>query len=127
MTIAMFVGMFALGMPAKMLWESLGWTALEATVPRTLLMATYMTIGMSTWMLIRRCSWPAIAEMSLAMFIPFVMMYPLYWAGWVNTTAVMVVGHVLMTPAMIVAMLLRKDEYTQTHQTHKKKQEPQPA
>jgi flagellar biosynthetic protein FliP len=97
-----------------MLWDALGWTVLEATVPRTLLMAAYMTIGMSVWMIIRRCSWPAIAEMGLAMFVPFVMMYPFYWAGLVNTTAVMVVGHVLMVPAMIVAMLLRKDEYTRS-------------
>jgi flagellar biosynthetic protein FliP len=123
MTIAMFVGMFALGMPAKMLWDALGWTALEATVPKTLLMAAYMTIGMSVWMIIRGCSRPAIAEMGLAMFIPFVMMYPFYWAGLVNTTAVMVVGHVLMTPAMIVAMLLRKDEYTRG--SHKKEPAPQ--
>jgi flagellar biosynthetic protein FliP len=119
MTVAMFVGMFALGMPARMLWDALGWTVLDATVPRTLLMAAYMTIGMSVWMLIRGCSWPAIGQMGLAMFIPFVMMYPFYWAGWVNTTAVMVVGHVLMVPAMIVAMLLRKDEYTRSHRAHR--------
>jgi hypothetical protein len=29
--------------------------------------------------------------------------------------AVMVVGHVLMVPAMVVAMLLRRDEYTRGH------------
>lgn len=112
MTIAMFVGMFAIGMPAAMLWDALGWTVLDATVPKTLLMATYMTLGMSIWMLVRGCSWPAIGEMGLAMFIPFVMMYPFYWAGWVDGMAIMIVGHVLMVPAMIVAMLLRRDEYS---------------
>ncbi|MCT2584521.1 hypothetical protein [Actinophytocola gossypii] len=116
MTAAMFVGMFALGMPARMLWEWLGWTALtEDTVPRTLLMATYMTIGMSLWMRFRGCGWPAVRDMALAMFLPFVAMYPAYFAGWVTTTAVMVVGHVLMVPAMVVAMLLRVDEYTRGH------------
>ncbi|HEY0448819.1 hypothetical protein, partial [Actinophytocola sp.] len=103
MTIAMFVGMFALGMPAAMLFDALGWTALAALVPKTLLMATYMSIGMAAWMRIRGCGWRAIAEMSLAMYVPFLIMYPPYLAGWASATAVMVVGHVLMTPAMVVA------------------------
>jgi flagellar biosynthetic protein FliP len=112
----MFVGMFALGMPARMLWEALGWTVLtEEMVPRTLLMATWMSVGMAIWMRIRGCSRPAILEMCLAMFVPFVVMYPFYFLGLVNTTAVMVVGHVFMVPAMVVAMLLRKEEYTGGH------------
>ncbi len=116
MTIAMFVGMFALGIPARMLFESLGWTVLtEQMVPRTLLMATYMTIGMVLWMRYRGCSWPAARDMGLAMYVPFVMMYPFHWAGLVSDMTVMVVGHVLMVPAMVVAMLLRRDEYTTCH------------
>ncbi len=116
MTIAMFVGMFALGMPAKLLWDAVGWGVLnDAMVPRTLLMAAYMSIGMAAWMRFRGCSWPAIGEMSAAMFVPFVMMYPFYFAGWVSDMAIMVVGHVLMTPAMIVAMLFRIPEYTRSH------------
>lgn len=121
MTIAMFVGMFVLGMPAEMLFESLGWTAVtEDLVPSTLLMATYMSIGMAAWMRIRGCGWPAIAEMSLAMYVPFLIMYPFYAAGLASSTAVMVVGHVLMTPAMVVAMLFRRDEYTRTHKRPEK-------
>lgn len=116
MTIAMFVGMFVLGMPAKALFDTLGWYTLnEATIPRTLVMATTMTIGMVAWMRFRGCGWPAIAEMSLAMYVPFLLMYPFYLTGLASTTAVMVVGHALMTPAMIVAMLLRRDEYTRDH------------
>jgi len=119
MTIAMFAGMFVLGMPAKMLFEALGWHAVnELTVPRTLVMATTMSIGMAAWMRFRGCGWPAIAEMSLAMYVPFLVMYPFYLTGVAGSTAVMVVGHVLMTPAMIVAMLLRKDEYTRGHHRH---------
>jgi hypothetical protein len=45
-------------------------------------------------------------------------MYPFYAAGLASSTAVMVVGHVLMTPAMVVAMLFRLDEYTGTHKRH---------
>lgn len=120
MTIAMFVGMFALGIPAELLFESLGWTAVtEDLVPRTLLMAAYMSIGMAAWMRIRGCGWPAVLEMSLAMFVPFLIMYPPYFAGLASDTAVMVVGHVLMTPAMVVAMLFRLGEYTRAHRHHK--------
>lgn len=119
MTIAMFVGMFALGIPAKLLFSELGWTVLnESTVPRTLLMATWMSIGMAAWMRIRGCGWPAILEMSLAMYVPFVAMYPFYFAGLVGSMAIMVVGHVLMVPAMVVAMLFRLKEYTGSHSHH---------
>lgn len=125
MTVAMFVGMFALGMPAEMLFESLGWTALtEELVPRTLLMATYMTVGMALWMRFRGCGWRTTAEMGLAMYVPFLVMYPLYFAGLASATAVMVVGHVLMTPTMVVAMLFRKEEYTRSHAAHHRAAEP---
>lgn len=126
MTIAMFVGMFALGIPAKLLFSELGWTVLnESMVPRTLLMATWMSLGMAAWMRVRGCGWPAILEMSLAMYVPFVGMYPFYWAGLVGDMAIMVVGHVLMVPAMVVAMLFRLSEYTGGHSRHK--QEPVPV
>lgn len=116
MTVAMFVGMFALGMPADLLFDALGWTSVtEDLVPSTLLMATYMSIGMAAWMRVRGCGWPAVLEMSLAMYVPFLIMYLPYAAGWVSDGAVMMVGHVLMTPAMIVAMLTRLDEYTAAH------------
>ena len=119
MTIAMFVGMFALGMPAEALFDWLGWEAVnELTVPSTLVMATTMSIGMAAWMRFRGCGGPAIAEMCLAMYVPFLVMYPFYLTDVVGTTAVMVVGHALMTPAMIVAMLLRRDEYTRAHHRH---------
>lgn len=125
MTIAMFVGMFALGMPADMLFESLGWTVLtEELVPRTLLMATWMTLGMAAWMRFRGCRWRLIVEMGLAMYVPFLIMYPPYFAGWASTTAVMVVGHVLMTPAMAVAMLFRLSDYTHSHSAHRRAPEP---
>jgi uncharacterized membrane protein len=121
MSIAMLVGMFALGLPLQALFDALGWSFLnDETVPMTLIMATTMSVGMAIWMRIRGCGWPAIFEMSLAMYIPFVAMYPFYWAGLVDQMAIMIVGHSLMVPAMIVAMLFRLDEYTSTHEHHKK-------
>lgn len=112
MTIAMFAGMFVLGMPLKALFDGLGWGVVnDAVVPSTLAMATTMSVGMAAWMRVRGCGWPAILEMSLAMYVPFVLMYPFYWAGLAGGMAVMMVGHILMVPAMIVAMLFRRAEY----------------
>jgi len=88
---------------------------IENLVARTLVMATNMTIGMVLWMKFRGHRWRPIAEMSLAMYLPFVIMYPFYFAGIAGSTGVMVVGHVLMVPAMAVVMLFRLDEYTADH------------
>jgi len=120
MTIAMLVGMGVLAVPAKLLFDGLGWGFMnEEMVPMTLVMATNMTIGMSLWMRIRGCRWRLIVEMGLAMYVPFVILYPFYFADVVSAMAVMIIGHVLMVPAMVVAMLIRKDEYTQSHAEHK--------
>ena len=125
MTAAMFIGMGVLAMPVRLLWEALGWEVMtENLVARTLVMATNMTIGMALWMRIRRHRWRPIAEMSLAMYLPFVVMYPFYFAGVAGTTGVMVVGHVLMVPAMAVVMLFRLDEYTVDHRAHKREAAP---
>jgi hypothetical protein len=74
---------------------------------------------MAVWMRIRGCGWRPTWEMCLAMYLAFVPMYPLYWAGWVSGMTVMVVGHVLMVPAMAIAMLFRLDMYTQSHHGHR--------
>jgi hypothetical protein len=120
MTIAMFVGMGVLAYPASLLFDALGWDVLnDELVPMTLVMATTMVIGMSVWMRIRGCRWGLVIEMAPAMYVPFVLMYPFYWGGLASETAVMVVGHVLMVPAMAVAMLFRLREYTMSHAEHK--------
>ncbi|MFC4855496.1 hypothetical protein [Actinophytocola glycyrrhizae] len=128
MTAAMFIGMGVLAMPARLLWEALGWDfMIENLVARTLVMATNMTIGMVLWMRFRGHRWLPIAEMSLAMYLPFVLMYPFYFGGMVGTTGVMVVGHVLMVPAMAVVMLFRVDEYTVDHSRHRRRGRDEPA
>jgi len=108
MVLAMGVGMAVL-MP---LWRVAGLPDVTGVVElHSLLMATTMTIGMSAWMLVRRHSWPSIGEMGLAMYLPFVVVLVPYWAGWLPGSAVMVAGHVLMLPAMVLAMLRRPAEY----------------
>lgn len=103
MLAAMAVGMLVLG-PLSMLADA------GAEVD-SLLMATWMTIGMTAWMAWRRHSWPATAEMGLAMYASFVVLFPAYWLGALSGHAVMLAGHLLMLPAMALAMLHRREEY----------------
>ncbi|MFI6291172.1 DJ-1/PfpI family protein [Nonomuraea sp. NPDC050790] len=112
MVVAMLAGMLLLGM----LWDAVLpanlWT--EADV---LLMAADMTIGMALWMLVRRHPWPAIAEMSVAMVAPFVLLLVPYWLGALSGHMVMTIGHVLMFVAMLAVMLWRREQYL--HHEHR--------
>ncbi|WP_188187419.1 DJ-1/PfpI family protein [Nonomuraea sp. SYSU D8015] len=107
MVIAMSLGMLLLGML---------WNAVLPEITRidvdTLIMAADMTVGMALWMRVRRHGWPGIAEMSLAMFVPFLVLLVPYWFGVLPGDMVMSIGHVLMFVAMALAMLKRRDEYT---------------
>ena len=104
MLAAMVVGMIVLG-PLSMLLPAAG-----AEV-HALLMATSMTAGMVAWMAWRRHSWPAVAEMALAMYLSFVVLFPLYWLGQLSAEGLILAGHVVMLPAMALAMLHRRAEY----------------
>jgi hypothetical protein len=67
---------------------------------------------MAAWMRFRRHGWAAIAEMAVAMYAPFVVLFPPLWLGVLSTTGLMVLGHVLMLFAIAAAMLRRRGEYT---------------
>lgn len=109
MLAAMIVGMVVLG-PLSMLVG--GRVAVELDA---LLMATWMTAGMAAWMAWRRHSWRSIAEMGLAMYLAFAVLFPPLWLGLLTGDGVMIVGHVLMLPAMAIAMLYRREEHLRTH------------
>lgn len=104
MVLAMVAGMLALGPLWPVDWVARG--DVHAVV-----MATDMTIAMALWMAVRRHSWPRIAEMSAAMYLPFAALLLPYWLGLLSGTALMVAGHVVMFPLMLVAMLWRRAEY----------------
>ncbi|UOX91329.1 hypothetical protein MUY14_12140 [Amycolatopsis sp. FBCC-B4732] len=104
MVVAMLVGMVALAP----LWPS-AW--LERADVEALVMATDMTVAMVLAMALRRHSWPRIAEMAAAMYLPFVALLVPYWLGALSGTALMVAGHVLMVPLMLAAMVWRRAEY----------------
>ena len=104
MLAAMVVGMVVLG-PLAMLVGDVG------VEVGALLMATAMTVGMTAWMAWRRHSWRAVVEMGAAMYLSFVVLMPLHWLGVLSGDGLMLLGHVLMLPAMALAMLYRRSEY----------------
>lgn len=104
MLAAMVVGMVVLG-PLSML---VGGARVEV---EALLMATWMTVGMAVWMAWRGHSWQVIGEMGLAMYVSFAVLFPAYWLGAPSGSGLILAGHVLMLPAMALAMLPRREEY----------------
>ncbi|MDQ3761442.1 MAG: hypothetical protein M3460_06990 [Actinomycetota bacterium] len=109
MLVAMLAGMTVLG-PLSMLVDD----GVRVEV-HALLMATWMTAGMAAWMAWRQHAWPRIAVMGLAMYLAFVVLFPLLWLGLLSGEGLLLAGHVLMLPAMAVAMLHRREEYLGTH------------
>lgn len=119
MVVAMVLGMVLLD-PVWTTVASLvgGAPALARPDVGAMVMATNMTIAMSVWMRHRGHGWVSIVQMGAAMYAPFLVLLGPYWAGVVSGEALMTAGHVLMLPAMVVAMLLRRDEYTRDHRHH---------
>lgn len=116
MVLVMLIAMMVLAP----LWDAAayltGWRGLvDRPDLRVVAMATDMTVGMSLWMAWRGHPWRAIAEMGVAMALPFLMLLPPLLAGALSEAAVLGVGHVLMLVAMLVVMLLRPEEYTHQH------------
>jgi len=121
MIMAMVVGMVVLGVAEAMLLDRVGWPETPAR-PETdaLIMATNMIVPMAAWMRFRGHRWGAIAEMAVAMYLPFVALFAPLWLGVLSPTGLMVLGHVLMLFAMAAVMWRRRDEYASHH--HKKAQ-----
>jgi hypothetical protein len=119
MVAAMFIGMGVLFVPAVAGLAAAGMTRseLETDAPALLLliMAVSMTVPMVAWMRYRGHGWPASAEMSAAMLVPTFGLIVLLWAGLVEDIGTLfAIEHVVMLPAMLLVMLLRRDEYTRS-------------
>ena len=71
---------------------------------------------MVAWMRHRGHGWTPAADMTASMFLPSFAAIGLLWAG-IETDihALLTIQHVAMLPAMLVAMLLRRHEYTGHH------------
>jgi hypothetical protein len=117
MLLAMFLGMFALGMPLAALLGAAGVdvSAWRTDSPELLLlaMAAVMSAPMVAWMRYRGHGWAPAWEMTASMFVPSLAAIALLWAGAVEDSgALLAIQHVGMFPSMLAAMLLRRDEYT---------------
>jgi hypothetical protein len=120
MVLAMVVGMAVGGVVVQVVCDALGHSGffLHHAGLRAPLMAMNMTIGMAVWMRYRGHGWPPIGEMSAAMFVPLALLYGPFWAGLVSGDGLLIWMHVLMLPAMVIAMLHRRDEYARDHRHH---------
>jgi hypothetical protein len=116
MVAAMFIGMAVLGVPAEGALRAIGSSAsqLEHDAPALLLlgMAFIMTVPMVGWMAYRGHGWRPNAEMAASMFVPTFGVIGVMASGAVGDfMTLMTAEHVVMLPSMLVAMLLRPDEY----------------
>jgi hypothetical protein len=110
--VAAVAGMVVLGPAESVLLNPIGWAQLLAHPETyTLVMATNMTVAVAAWMRFRRHGWAAIAEMAVAMYAPFLVLFPPLWLGVLSVTGLMVLGHVLMLLAIAGVMLRPRDEY----------------
>ena len=116
MVLAMVVGMIVLDPVCRFgLW--LGGTdgALDDDTFAAMTMATNMSIGMAAWMRYRGRAWRPIVEMTTAMSLPFLVLFPALWSGAVSGGWFLVAANALMLPAMLAAMLCRRAEYSGPH------------
>jgi len=113
MIAAMFIGMFALSKPADLLFSALG-ASTSSQHPAMMLfsMGVTMTVPMIAWMRFRGHAWRPTNEMAASMLIPTFAAMALAAAGVMNGGALMGIEHVAMLAGMLIAMLLRRDEYS---------------
>ena len=116
MVVVMLVGMGALA-PLWHVGADLAGrpNLLDDTVWMTVSMVVDMVVAMAIWMWIRGHRALPLLEMSGAMAGPFLLLAaPVAW-GWLSAGDLLLWGHVLMLPAMLGVMLLRRDEYSHHH------------
>lgn len=119
MVIAMFAGMIVLGIPGEAALRAVGTSSseLQADAPAVALlaMATIMTVPMVAWMRRMGHAWRPCHEMAASMFLPTFAVIAMMAAGAASFGTAMMLEHVLMLPAMLVAMLARREEYSCGH------------
>lgn len=81
-------------------------------------MAFNMTVPMVLWMRYRGHSWERGGEMALAMNLPLLPAFVLYAFDAIPARGVLGMQMMLMIPAMVAAMLYRKEEYSTPHTAH---------
>src|SRR4051812_8829310 len=111
MVVVMLVGMAGLIKPLDLVVD-------VSHRPAAMLieMAVTMTVPMVAWMRVRGHAWRPCNEMAASMLLPALGVLTLLAADVVtDTDRLLVLEHAVMLPSMLLAMLLRRDEYTCAH------------
>jgi hypothetical protein len=123
MVIAMLAGMIVLGIPGEAALRALGYSSsgLQAAAPAVALlaMATIMTIPMVAWMRRMGHGRRPCNEMAASMYLPTFAVIAMMAAGVLDFAGAMGLEHLLMLPAMLAAMLARREEYSCDHRHHR--------
>jgi hypothetical protein len=123
MVVAMFLGMGVLLPPLGAALRAAGTSLHSSEVLMISAMALTMTVPMVGWMRFRGHGWPVCAEMTAAMVIPTLSVLALLWSGLVDDLGtLLVIEHLAMLPSMLLAILLRRDEYTGATHHHVQQQ-----
>lgn len=116
MVAAMLAGMVALGRLESLLASTIGRPhALAGPTVSALLMAANMTVGVAAWMCLRRHRVRLIGEMIAGMSVGFLALAP-QWIGATCHDTLVMAGHELMFLGMLVAMLARRQHYSDHRQ-----------
>ncbi|WP_430502017.1 hypothetical protein ACQRWP_10285 [Micromonospora trifolii] len=120
MALAMVAGMLLLGP----LWELAGTAAgigdaLARPEIAALVMATNMTVGMTVGMRYRAHRWHAVGEMAAAMYVPFLLLLVPFRAGVIDADALLLGGHLLMIPAMVLVAVRHRHEASAPVRRHR--------
>jgi hypothetical protein len=114
MVVVMVVGMEVLGAAVGLVAD------VEGAGPMLIEMGVTMTVPMVAWMRVRGHAWRPCVEMAASMVLPTIGTLALFGGGIVEgADALMVILHAVMLPAMFVAMVLRRDEYSCRHEHHR--------
>jgi hypothetical protein len=120
MLVAMVLGMVVFMLPADAAMVALGTSSgdvyEDAPTLMLIVMTFAMTVPMVAWMRYRGHNWRPSMEMAASMVVPMLALLALLWTGLMTDSAtLMAVLHAVMLPSMLIAMLLRRDEYTGHH------------
>jgi hypothetical protein len=128
MVLAMFIGTAVLALPADAALLAAGTSSgeLSDNAPGFMLvgMASIMTGPMVAWMRYRGHGWQSSLEMAASMFVPTFGLLGFLWLGLVTDSATLLaLQHIVMFPGMLVAMLLRRVEYSSGHDHHARRRQ----
>jgi flagellar biosynthetic protein FliP len=123
MVVVMFAGMIVLGLPGEAGLHAIGsgTSQLRADAPALVFlgMAFTMTLPMVVWMRYRGHRWQPSLEMAASMIIPTLIASALLATDVAGFDALMGLEHIAMLLGMLIAMLLRVDEYAGHHHHHR--------